>query len=249
MDDLDITTAEQQAYYDSYHCGTLDLPVERLKQTARLDTLTRLVDGRCYKRALVVGCGQGADVTILRAEMLTAFDLSRVAVSRARNDHPGPHYLQSDGTRLPFPSSAFDIVLCSEVVEHVLNPQSLLGEIARVLEPDGYLLLSTPNWISWWGLARKLGQLILRKPITSGEQPVDNWFTTRDLWCALSRDFRVRSKRGVWYFPPTGLGLRRIPDVLIAPFFRLLMPVDRLLGRVLPGLGHIHAWLAILASD
>jgi SAM-dependent methyltransferase len=50
----------------------------------------------------------------------------------------------SDAT-LPFPSAQFDLVICTEVIEHLLWPQQLLGEIARVLLPQGSLLISVPN--------------------------------------------------------------------------------------------------------
>ncbi len=51
--------------------------------------------------------------------------------------------------RFPFDDSSFDLVLCSEVVEHLgLDPFFMLAEINRVLKPEGVLLLSTPNVVS-----------------------------------------------------------------------------------------------------
>lgn len=48
------------------------------------------------------------------------------------------------GTALPFRGSSFDIVLCSEVMEHIAEPKLLLQEIYRVLNPGGRLILTTP---------------------------------------------------------------------------------------------------------
>jgi len=45
---------------------------------------------------------------------------------------------------LPFPSETFDLVLCTEVLEHVPEPAGALAEIKRVLRPRGKLLLSVP---------------------------------------------------------------------------------------------------------
>ena len=51
-----------------------------------------------------------------------------------------------------FPSAddTYDLVLCCELLEHLLiNPSHMLYEIHRVLKPGGYLLLSTPNILRW----------------------------------------------------------------------------------------------------
>jgi len=53
------------------------------------------------------------------------------------------------GKPLDFPSAAFDVIICSEVIEHVFSPDELLDEIARLLKPGGYAVLTTPNLASW----------------------------------------------------------------------------------------------------
>ncbi len=60
---------------------------------------------------------------------------------------------------LPLPDASFDLVVCTEVIEHLLWPQTLLAEIYRVLTVDGKLLLSVPNVTSLsyriaWALGR-----------------------------------------------------------------------------------------------
>jgi SAM-dependent methyltransferase len=50
----------------------------------------------------------------------------------------------------PFADQSYDLVLCCELLEHLLiNPSHMLYEIHRVLKPDGYLLLTTPNVLRW----------------------------------------------------------------------------------------------------
>jgi SAM-dependent methyltransferase len=45
---------------------------------------------------------------------------------------------------LPFGDNEFDIVLCTEMLEHVPDPQAVLSEIQRVLRPGGRLIMTTP---------------------------------------------------------------------------------------------------------
>lgn len=53
--------------------------------------------------------------------------------------------VHGDVQRLPFAAGAFRLVTANMVVEHVREPQELFREISRVLEPNGTLLLHTPN--------------------------------------------------------------------------------------------------------
>jgi 2-polyprenyl-3-methyl-5-hydroxy-6-metoxy-1,4-benzoquinol methylase len=72
-----------------------------------------------------------------------------------RSTYPAPEWLEHFHVRehdieagpLPFPDDCFDAVLFTEVLEHIAlrNPVDLLGELRRVLRPDGLLILSTPN--------------------------------------------------------------------------------------------------------
>jgi SAM-dependent methyltransferase len=57
--------------------------------------------------------------------------------------------LNSDKLLLPFPDEIFDLIICTEVLEHLLWPQKLLKEVQRVLSRDGKLLLSVPNIVSF----------------------------------------------------------------------------------------------------
>jgi len=59
-------------------------------------------------------------------------------------------YRLGDASALPFPENAFDIVVASEVLEHIGNLNTALWEMARVLKPSGLLLFDTPNrtWLS-----------------------------------------------------------------------------------------------------
>lgn len=49
-----------------------------------------------------------------------------------------------DGKKIPFSDNFFDGILCTEVLEHVLDLEIVLREFHRVLKPEGILLISIP---------------------------------------------------------------------------------------------------------
>jgi ubiquinone/menaquinone biosynthesis C-methylase UbiE len=53
--------------------------------------------------------------------------------------------VRGDGERLPFPDAAFDVVVMSEVIEHLLRPEVAVWEVARVLRPGGVYVMTTNN--------------------------------------------------------------------------------------------------------
>jgi SAM-dependent methyltransferase len=95
--------------------------------------------------ALDLGCGDGRLATELRARELTLADVSVVALERARSRLPDADAVELEpDAPLPFADSSFDLVLCTETVEHVRDVQLFLSEVRRVLRPGGELALSTP---------------------------------------------------------------------------------------------------------
>ena len=97
------------------------------------------------ERALDLGCGDGRLAGELDAAELTAADVSPVALERARGRLPEARIVELEpDAPLPFDDGAFDLVLCTETIEHVRDVQLLLSEIRRVLRPGGVLALTTP---------------------------------------------------------------------------------------------------------
>ena len=113
---------------------------------ARYMWASRLCRGR---RTLDVGCGAGYGAELLNdagASEVRAIDNSNVALELARaNVSSGVVCELGDARDLAFPDDSFDLVVCFELIEHVDEQQQVLDELARVLRPDGLLLLSSPN--------------------------------------------------------------------------------------------------------
>jgi SAM-dependent methyltransferase len=105
-------------------------------------------DVRGCKRILDAGCGNGRYTRFLlrRADpdsLLTGFDYSRQMLHRARKrlGSDRPTQVAADLTRLPYADASFDAIVCGWVLEHLPDPGPGLRELARVLRPNGRLLL------------------------------------------------------------------------------------------------------------
>ena len=61
--------------------------------------------------------------------------------------------LRGDARRLPFPDATFDVVITSEVLEHIQDDVSAIAEMVRVLKPGGRFAATVPAWfpetINW----------------------------------------------------------------------------------------------------
>lgn len=107
-------------------------------------------------RVLDIGCGHGA-LTLTLAESasfeVVAVDVlaSRLSSVRAKMRNRDPNaavhvrILLADGEALPFRDHAFDVVVATEVLEHLDEPERMLREARRVVRPGGRFFVTTPN--------------------------------------------------------------------------------------------------------
>jgi len=102
-----------------------------------------------HKRILEIGCGTGYGAHMLAdyAASITAIDCSRRAVKYASRHyaHDKIRHIVMKAERLDFPSQSFDVVLSSEVFEHLHGHEAHVRELARVLRNGGLCFIATPN--------------------------------------------------------------------------------------------------------
>jgi len=91
-------------------------------------------------RVLDVGCGSGWITKDLHFAVVVNTDISVKQLKSVS----GKARLAADAEALPLKDSMADVVVCSDVLEHVLDPKEMASEITRVLRPHGDLLLAVP---------------------------------------------------------------------------------------------------------
>lgn len=108
-----------------------------------------------------VGCGNGVFSIAIKQKTgcrLVGVDGSRHALAQAKaRGFDKLHRIDDfSSDRLPFEDSSFDLVLNKDVMEHLLHPDHLVGEIARITRPGGYALIHVPNHFPLAGRIRLL---------------------------------------------------------------------------------------------
>ena len=102
---------------------------------------------------LDAGCGDGRYFHVIAAdpptERLAGCDISEriLATARKTAERVGlaPELVRANVESLPFEDDSFDLVFCTQVLEHLLSPAEGVRELARVLRPGGVLLLSADH--------------------------------------------------------------------------------------------------------
>lgn len=94
------------------------------------------------------GFGSGVYSFTLAAKVMniTAVDVEKKKIDYAKsvNYFKNIRFQEMDLTRLTFEDSAFDFIICSEVLEHIKNHSVAFSELARVLKKDGTMLITVP---------------------------------------------------------------------------------------------------------
>jgi len=134
---MNRTTMRLDSYYDREWSGREGQRHERFD--AIMEMLTP------GSKVLDMGCGDGVLCSLLSEELkctVHGADFSRVALERVK-ERGFPTVRVDIEKPLPFDDDSFDYVVCSEVLEHIFDPQAALKEMARVASRS--VVVTVPN--------------------------------------------------------------------------------------------------------
>lgn len=106
------------------------------------------------RRVLDVACGEGYGSAFLarNAAEVTGVDVAPAAIEHAARTYAGVgnvRFVEGSCVKLPLADASVDVVVSFETLEHIAEQAQFMDEVARVLAPDGILLLSSPNKLEY----------------------------------------------------------------------------------------------------
>ena len=223
-----VGTGRLRAFYEDPGTTVSSGPERSRRQARMLSTLLAKRAGA--QRIVDVGCGDGSATHLVRnldaRNTVIGVDWSATALAQARAR--GLLVIQGgvDTSGLPLPDGCADIVIMSELIEHLVDTDAAVDEVRRVLRPGGVLLLSTPNLAAWFN----------RGLVGLGIQPVFSEVSLRGVYGRPGHEvvghLRLFTRRAlVEFLTARGFCCER---VLGAPYHdvpRMLRPLDRSLSR------------------
>jgi len=118
----------------------------RFTERKRVKVIFRMMNIDKNDDVIEIGCGAGNVIQKASPCRLFGMDISSSVLRKARQRlNEKAHLFQGDAQNIPCKDRAFTQIICSEVLEHLLDPSVALDEIARVLKTEGTAIISIPN--------------------------------------------------------------------------------------------------------
>jgi SAM-dependent methyltransferase len=93
---------------------------------------------------LDLGCGDGSFAAVLFTQIDYGSDIDEDALKIARNFNIYANLIHSKDTQIPLPDGSINSAISNSVLEHVRDLNAVMGELSRVLAPNGVLMFSVP---------------------------------------------------------------------------------------------------------
>jgi 2-polyprenyl-3-methyl-5-hydroxy-6-metoxy-1,4-benzoquinol methylase len=185
---------------DDYYARS-PLPI-RLIERQRLAIIRDMIGDATGVDLVEVGSGGGHVLRMFPRARLTAIDVSDVYLDVARRNLAGydVRFVKGEVQKLDLPAASFDRVVCTEMLEHTVDPDAILAALARLLRRGGVAAITAPND----PLILRMKGILRRTPVAWALGPRFDWggdtyhlhrWTPDEFQALLERHFRVTDRR------------------------------------------------------
>lgn len=112
---------------------------------SQYDIFEQLVDYRINRTTIVLDAGCGRNPTLSKSKEKAKCVIGIDLISEIKENESLDFPVYGNIDILPFKNEAFDLVICRNVIEHLIKPNLFFLEVKRVLKSKGRLMLVTPN--------------------------------------------------------------------------------------------------------
>ena len=152
---------------DYYQKGVEENVFQKFWHNQKLKSVMSFIEmSKSPKSIIDVGCASGwflSEVAKRHPEAkCVGIDIYKDAISYGKKTYPSIRFVKADAHVVPLTDKFFDAIICTEVLEHVVEPKKVLLEIKRLLSDDGNVIIEmdTGNllfrtvWYFWTTLRR-----------------------------------------------------------------------------------------------
>ncbi|MEM1582865.1 MAG: class I SAM-dependent methyltransferase [Candidatus Bathyarchaeia archaeon] len=197
----------------------------------RLQHILRITRNIKFRSFLDVGCAEGYYIKIIAGKqsgsMAVGLDIAKKYLLKAKKNARGSSLVLGDAHHLPFKDNAFDLILCSETLEHVIDQEGVLRELLRV--SCNYVLLTVAGENLPHLIARRLGLIKQKDPYSeAGLGHIHEIKISKFIPLALKVGYKIEKMVLTCYFPPTFPEKHRMPTT----FIKVMKIFDEILNKI-----------------
>jgi len=208
----------------------------------RMQAILNIIEEHKPFTVLDNGCGAAVISRAIAHQgiKVVGFDLSEELLKKIQPTE-NLVLVTGDADKLPFEKSTFDCIICSEVLEHIIDYKPAIKEMVRVLNEDGIVIITVPNLFCYDSVEGNFG--IISKPITAvnlflkliGRRPVYQYGHNMH----FHKMFPWQWRR---VFESHGLKVEKEQAVFISPYIPNKLKVIERLFYSIPGMFRFKAW-------
>lgn len=208
-------------------------PWNKYWHRTRLSHILKMAKTVMFKSFLDVGCAEGYYLKFIatqgsRGSNIVGLDVAKNYLVKAKKEAYKGSWVLGDAHELPFRNDSFDLVLCSEVLEHLSDPKKAFGEVARVSKKSILISIAGENPLHFF--AKKLGLIRPEDPYKNiGHGHIREMKISKIVlrWAPETGCKHLKSLI-TCYFPVSFFRNHRIPNLLIP----IAKYVDKLIGKL-----------------
>jgi len=171
----------------------------------KFDAILSLLEKRDNRIVLDFACGNGVLFPTLakRFEAVVGIDLHTTAAARLKNEYKLKNVfpVNANGLTLPFRNNEFSTIITASTLEHFKLLDETVRELARVLKPDGRLLVLVPTENMFY----RIGRLLF-----GYQKPADHYFSAKEIENVIEQYFIAEIKRNLPFHRPAFVSVYRM---------------------------------------